>query len=276
MSQSNRLTLEDIRTVFRLVGEVAELRLQPDSQRQHLLDALVRLFGAHMSTLLVFENLSPAGEVGVRVQYLGGHVHDDLQDVMAHWAGEVGGFDLRKDPTIQRFTQVDGLADAPVTCTRRDLMTREEWLASNAYREAAVHVGLDDMLASTFPMGPPGVILGMTTQRRDDQAVFSPREQAMFALLNEELWHLYRQGKLTGAGTIEQELSPRLVQLLRMLLLGKTPKRIAYELGLTESTVRTYIRDLYKRVGVSGREELMAKYIREGGIGGNKAMEENS
>lgn len=271
MSRTNRLRLDDIRSVHRLVGQVVECRLVPDEQRARLLDGIVRLFDAEVSSVLNFEEFVPGGAVRVTRQELGGRVHEDLDAVMAHWAGHVGGFDLRKDLMIERFTRAQGLAHRPVVHTRRDLMTQDEWLSSSAYRELARHVGLNDMLASTFPMQRPGEMFGMTAQRRENQAVFSPREQLLFTLLNEELWHAYHAGKLIGAGTIEQALSPRQVQLLRMLLLGEAPKRIAYRLGLTESTVRTYIRDLYKRIGVSGREALMGRYIREGGIDASPA-----
>jgi len=273
VSRSNALKVEDAKAVFRLVGETVELRLQPDYQRAHLLDGLVRLFGAKMSSILHFEEFTPDGAVSVTLQELGGRVHEDLDAVMAHWAGHIGGFDLRKDIMIERFTRVQGVATTPVVRTRRDLMTQEEWLSSSVYRELARHVGLNDMLASTFPMQRPGVMFGMTAQRREDQAVFSPREQLLFTLLNEELWRAYHAGKLIGAGTIERALSPRQVQLLRMLLQGEAPKRIGYRLGLTESTVRTYIRDLYKRIGVGGREELMGRYIRENGIGSSAGSE---
>lgn len=266
MSRTNRLCLDDIRGVHRLVGEVVECRLVPDRQRARLLDGIVRLFDAEVSSVVRFEEFTPGGAVCVTRQDVGGQVHQDLDAVMAHWAGHTGGFDLLKDITIERFTRVQGVAHRPIVCTRRDLMTQEEWLSSSVYRELARHVGLNDMLASTFPMQRPGQVFGMTAQRREDQAVFSPREQLLFSLLNEELCHAYRAGKLTGAGRIEQQLSPRQVELLRMLLLGETPKRIAYKLGLTESTIRTYIRDLYKKIGVSGREELMGRYIRESGI----------
>jgi len=266
MSRTSRLLLDDIRAVHRLVGEVVECRLVPDRQRAQLLDGIVRLFDAEMSSVVHFDGFTPGGAVSVTRQELGGQVHEDLDAVMAQWAGHVGGFDLRKDITIDRFTHVEGVAHKPVVCTRRDLMTQDEWLSSSAYLELARHVGLNDMLASTFPMQQPGEMFGMTAQRREDQPVFSPREQLLFTLLNEELWHAYRAGKLTGAGRIEQKLSPRQVELLRMLLLGESPKRIAYKLGLTESTVRTYIRDLYKKVGVSGREALMGRYIRDSGI----------
>lgn len=266
MSRSNRLRISDMREIFRLVGEIMDLRLEPERQRCHLLNEVVELFNAEMSSVVHFEAFMRDGKVSVTRQELGGRVHKDLDLVMAHWAGYTGGFDLRKDITIERFTRVEGVARRPVVRTRRDLMTEDEWLSSSAYLELARHVGLNDMLASTFPMQRPGEMFGMTAQRREQQSVFSRRDQLLFSLLNEELWHAYQAGKLTGAGTIEHELSPRQVELLRLLLVGETPKRIAYDLGLSESTVRTYIRDLYKKVGVSGREELMGKYIREGGI----------
>jgi|GEM_PF-7115418 len=57
-------------------------------------------------------------------------------------------------------------------------------------------------------------------------------------------------------------LSPRQAQVLDRLLAGQSVKQIASALSLRLLTVQTYVRDLYRRMGVSGRGELMAKFVR--------------
>jgi DNA-binding NarL/FixJ family response regulator len=56
-------------------------------------------------------------------------------------------------------------------------------------------------------------------------------------------------------------LSPRLDQTLRGLLAGDGEKQVAERLGVSVHTAHAYVKDLYKRLGVSSRGELMAKYL---------------
>ena len=57
-------------------------------------------------------------------------------------------------------------------------------------------------------------------------------------------------------------LSPREKQVTLLLLQGLTLRQIAPELGLTASTVATYSKSIYKKLGINSRAEL---FIRFGG-----------
>jgi DNA-binding CsgD family transcriptional regulator len=54
-----------------------------------------------------------------------------------------------------------------------------------------------------------------------------------------------------------QALPPRLAKVAGLVIDGLTDKRIAQRLGLTFSTVRTYVRQIYRRVGVHSRVGLV-------------------
>lgn len=54
-------------------------------------------------------------------------------------------------------------------------------------------------------------------------------------------------------------LSPRLRQVLSLLLEGKTKKEVAAELDLSAHTVHDYTRELYRTLGVHSRAELAFK-----------------
>ena len=70
------------------------------------------------------------------------------------------------------------------------------------------------------------------------------------------------QGTWREAGLPETpKLTPRQQQILPELLAGLAPKQIARKLGISTHTVREYIKALYRRVGVQGRDELMARYL---------------
>jgi len=55
----------------------------------------------------------------------------------------------------------------------------------------------------------------------------------------------------------ETPLPPRLAKIARLVVSGCTDKQIASRTGLSFSTVRTYVRQIYRRVGVHSRVELV-------------------
>lgn len=65
-------------------------------------------------------------------------------------------------------------------------------------------------------------------------------------------------------------LPPRLRRVLAHLLQGESEKQVAARLELSPHTVHEYVKQLYRRLGVSSRSELMARWVvREGGDAGS-------
>ena len=60
------------------------------------------------------------------------------------------------------------------------------------------------------------------------------------------------------------ELAPRQLQLLRALAAGAANKELAHELGISEATVKGYLKDLYARLGVTSRAGAVAYGLRHG------------
>jgi len=69
---------------------------------------------------------------------------------------------------------------------------------------------------------------------------------------------------LSGADNVGEELKlpQRLRQTLQGLIKGDSEKQIAFGLGISQHTVHVYVKQLYKRLRVSSRGELMAKFMR--------------
>lgn len=59
-------------------------------------------------------------------------------------------------------------------------------------------------------------------------------------------------------------LAPRQIQVLRALASGRANKELAHELGISEATVKGYLRELYARIGVSSRAGAVAYGLRHG------------
>ena len=57
------------------------------------------------------------------------------------------------------------------------------------------------------------------------------------------------------------KLSPRMRDTLQHLLSGDSEKEVAIKLKLSPHTIHIHVKNLYKRLRVSSRGELMAKFL---------------
>ncbi len=64
--------------------------------------------------------------------------------------------------------------------------------------------------------------------------------------------------------TVEHDLSPQEVRLLRLLSEGRSYERAAESLNVSVNTVRNYIRSVYEKLHVHSRSEAVAKALKSG------------
>jgi PAS domain S-box-containing protein len=62
------------------------------------------------------------------------------------------------------------------------------------------------------------------------------------------------------------ELSPRELEIVRMIARGESGPEIAAELHISHDTVRTHVRNAMKKVGARSRAHLVAKVLGEGHV----------
>ena len=60
------------------------------------------------------------------------------------------------------------------------------------------------------------------------------------------------------------QLNSRQMQLLRALASGRSNKELAHDLGISEATVKGYLKELYARLGVSSRAGAVGYGMRQG------------
>lgn len=68
----------------------------------------------------------------------------------------------------------------------------------------------------------------------------------------------------TLAGDVQLELSPRQLDVLRLLIEGKSNKLICRELDLSESTVKTHLAAIFRRLEVNNRTQAVLAAARLG------------
>ncbi|HEY0133584.1 MAG TPA: LuxR C-terminal-related transcriptional regulator [Nannocystis sp.] len=95
----------------------------------------------------------------------------------------------------------------------------------------------------------------------DDGIPADPKEWPRRASIQAEGQTFYlsvpNQALDTASGAPEPQLPPRLAKIARLVISGCTDKQIATRTGLSFSTVRTYVRQIYRRIGVHSRVELV-------------------
>ncbi len=67
----------------------------------------------------------------------------------------------------------------------------------------------------------------------------------------------------TEGNDAETHLSPREREVLQLVAHGFENKQIAVELGISEATVKTYLRGIFERLGATSRAEAVAIGLRK-------------
>lgn len=101
-----------------------------------------------------------------------------------------------------------------------------------------------------MPLAPDGRMGHRIEFFRYDGADFSDREMLLLALLRPgltELELIARRRRVTSP------LTPRQLQLLRLVAEGLTNRQVARQLSLAEGTVRRHLENIYCRLGVTSR-----------------------
>ena len=80
---------------------------------------------------------------------------------------------------------------------------------------------------------------------------------AVFRTLDGQSFMLRRPAWAGDALPPEPVLPPRLAKIAALVIDGLTDKQISQRIGLTFSTVRTYVRQIYRRMGVHSRVGLV-------------------
>ena len=123
--------------------------------------------------------------------------------------------------------------------------------------------GEDDRLFAALRAGAAGFLLKDTEPAdivraiRDAHAGHSPLSPATATRVVEEL---ARGGRPRAMDL----LTPRELDVLRLIARGRSNKRIALELGVAEKTVKTHVGHVLSKLGLSDRTQAALYAVREG------------
>jgi len=82
----------------------------------------------------------------------------------------------------------------------------------------------------------------------------------MSAIIARRVVESFHGGKDPSPG--KTALSPREIEVLEQIALGKRIKEVALELGVGETTIQTYLRRIYDKLQVHSQAEAVAKFLK--------------
>lgn len=144
-------------------------------------------------------------------------------------------------------------------CRLRDLVS-DDWFKSDTYR-GYLGRGVHDSLVVGAPVSSMAEgYYGFLRMRADDPFTEEERDIAFYAMRGLTWFHrqvLLAQGLLVA----RTPLTPIERRVLAKLLTDQSEKLIAMELGVSPSSLHTYVRDVLRKFGVSGRKGLTALWL---------------
>jgi DNA-binding CsgD family transcriptional regulator len=248
---SDNIATTRVRSLLRLQAEAYELPDLATIQR-HLLAGILELIGGVGVIRLQCYDYVPGGGKDVRDGIDVG-LDDDTRQRLAGVYYE----DPRSDPSVVQFMDRDSeLRQQGMTVVRRpDVISDRDWYNSAYVAELRRPARIDESLyLSRVVEGTRADGMGICRGWGDPR--FTDDDIQLLRLFHQEVLSRFA---VPGRDLAGVRLSPRERQIMAMLMRGARRKVIAAELGLSTYTVDDYIKSLYKRLGVSGLPELLAR-----------------
>jgi DNA-binding CsgD family transcriptional regulator len=256
MSHSTQPTLAQIRSVFRLLGEMRELANDRAAWRNRMVFGLCELLGARQGSVIGLEGFHPGGEMRLIDAVHGGWANPLAAAI---WEGHLRSGEFKKDVLLIEAQQDPDIVAAKL---RAELVPDEQFYAAPLVRELLPMMEIDSHVLGWQRMPGGGEALGLTFHRELGARAFSAKERVLLRLFIEELHLLRQDGKLGPTQVEVPPLSRREQQVLDRLLAGASVKETAGKLSLSVRTVEDYVKTIYRKHGVHSRGELMARYVR--------------
>lgn len=247
--KTNGLRHADVRDLLRLVGEVRDLGVDELAWRRHACGRLAGLLGATVG-MSIQARFAPGGPIVAAMVDLGWQSEAQRQ-VYHRWLGCPA---FGTDPGMAHLAR---RGNATFLFARRDAIADRDWYAAAGVSEFRRAAGVDDCLLSSVSV--PGGGVDQICLHRPWGARHRPwRGAALLTLFHGELQRLW------AAEAARRSPADRLPAYLRRsldaLTTPATEREIAAQLGVTPSTLHTYAKQVYARLGVGTRRDLVARF----------------
>ena len=257
MSKSKRLSVSDMRGVFRLLSDVRDMRHDQIGQEQLIIDSMLGLLGGTQGFAVRFGGYRKFETIEVEQMVMSDEKGTLDCSYFERWGGSSAFSD---DPMIVRTV---GSTDEVVSISALSDIQKEQIVGSRIWDEFWEPCEISDALVTFIRYPGSDGIRGYSMHRVGKAGLYNEHDRMLAKFFSEELLLLYKEGKLE-AGSVLDGLPGRLKRLVGYLVLGESQKQIASRLGLSYLTVRSYTKELYDVLGVHSRAELVV-LVRGGG-----------
>ncbi|QQE10719.1 response regulator transcription factor [Planctomycetota bacterium] len=243
---------QDVRAIVRLLGTLSTMAGSVNDKKRALMDGLCDLIDADywIWNVMSFE----IDETPHAYSCL----HNMPEDIFTAFVA--GNYELPNSELNQQIA-LNTATGIHWTRKRTHLVPHEVFSASELCTKYLAQTNIGDSLISAYPVDTdPAIISGGSVHRLNTKPRFTDRDCLIYHVLTSEIDWLHRLELPNTEDPHHAQLAPRLQTVFALLMDGLTPKRIAHNLNLTENTVRTYIRQIYKHYDVSGRIELTKRF----------------
>lgn len=237
--------------LFRLWAEAYE-HADPRAARRHVAVGLRDLLGGRLVLMCVVRDLRGDGAALMTEE-----VHSGFESAAEGEALLEAYRQATRDPGIVAML---GERAPAVTRRRRDLVADGAWYRSEFVNEWRLRWGLDDVIYGHRQLAADTTI-GIGVNREPGDRPFSEEDRDLLGLFTGQSACLYRDLR-DGGAAIFAGLSRRERETLDLLLGGLSEKQVAARLDVSVNTVHTYVKSLYRRLGVRSRGELLALMLR--------------
>ncbi|MEM0966182.1 MAG: helix-turn-helix transcriptional regulator [Verrucomicrobiota bacterium] len=242
---------DDARAMVRLLGEVAAVEGSHSDKKRHLMDGLCELIQADAWAWSLGTRLAPH-----QMQSFFRFLH--------------GGFDEERFSrllTLIEHPQIRGIAEAfyrEVGSQESITMLRDEidlkgLCDSQSLQRFWEEANVRSMMLSGHPIDDTSVSCIAVYRQFSDRS-FSEREKQIAHIVLTEVPWLHLSGWPEDRGATVPHLFPRQRMVLNLLLDGLSRKAIANRIGISESTVAGYTKEIYRHFSVNSQVGLVRKF----------------
>lgn len=260
--KSKRITAEQVRNIYLLLGECRELGDDLSQWRSHFWFGLSRLVDADL-----IMHAAIGANAGAPSMRCGGAWGFENGFNAKGWLAIVQeyGNSLKSEMTEFALRRVQSINEAGLVIDRRMIIPDSDWPSTFDKTVIADTIGTSAVMQSYFWLADSRKELdSMVLTRGIGCKQFGELEVEIVKLLHSEVAKQIGRG-LSGYDDPQPKLlPPRVRQVLRCILEGDGDKQIAYRLNISPFTVNQYTKQIYKHCSVSGRTELMSRWIKRG------------
>jgi len=240
----------DVRAIVRLLGETLGHPGTDLDRKRFLLTGLARLVDADIWVWIAQKGGPDPSDVTYFTMIDGGWASDRQRGIAtgATWSEDSQPFNaLMSRNAIYAYTRSEVYAD-------------DEWYATELFKRFREPAGLDDVMGTGVRIRED-ILSAIGFHRSLGRPRFSERDRRIALVVTTEVEWLHRTGIPDIDATPVDRLSPRLRHIMLLLLSHSSRKQIASELAISAHTVNEYVAEVYARLGVRSRAELMARFI---------------